>query len=95
MRDEGDVAEEGGFPEERPPKSGGVTPKQAGIAVLGLVLVIFALLNFDRVEVNFILFSTRARVVTVIVVSALLGFGVGWFVGRPSRAERKRLRDKD
>jgi ABC-type anion transport system duplicated permease subunit len=30
------------------------------------------------------------RVVTVIAISALLGFAVGWFVGRPSRAERKR-----
>jgi hypothetical protein len=30
----------------------------------------------------------------VILVSALLGFGVGYVVGRPSRAERKRMRER-
>jgi len=71
--------------------SSGVSAKRviAGIAIL--VLVIFAIANFQRVEVNFLLFTTRARVVTVIVVSGLLGFLAGWFVGRPSRAERKAM----
>lgn len=82
---------------ERPP--GGEPVRRAGasaklvLAVLvALLLVIFATANFKPVEVNFLLFSTRARVVTVIVVSALLGFVVGWLAGRPGRAEREAMR---
>ena len=61
--------------------------------VVAIVLVVFAALNFRPVRVNFVLFTTRARVVTVIVVAALLGFLVGWFVGRPGREERRHLRE--
>jgi uncharacterized integral membrane protein len=63
------------------------------VVVAAVVLVVFAALNFRPVRVNFLLFTTRARVVTVIVVAAALGFVVGWFVGRPSREERRHLRD--
>jgi uncharacterized integral membrane protein len=73
----------------------GPTPKQIVIAILALVLLIFAAANFKSVEVNFLFFTTKARVVTVILVSALLGFGAGYVVGRPGRAERKRLREED
>jgi uncharacterized integral membrane protein len=61
--------------------------------VLVIVLVAFAVLNFRPVRVNFLLFTTRARVVTVIVLAALLGFIVGYFVGRPGRDERRHLRE--
>lgn len=74
---------------------GGPTPKQIAIVLLALVLVIFAAANFKSVEVNFLLFTTQARVVTVILVSALLGFAVGHFVGRPGRAARKRGREEE
>jgi len=92
--DEFDPGQEGSGHQGTGPEavpSGGVSAKQviAGIAIL--VLVIFAIANFQRVEVNFLLFTTRARVVTVIVVSGLLGFVAGWLVGRPSRAERKAM----
>ena len=75
-----------------PQEQSGVRPRQVIIAVAGLILVLFAALNFGEVKVNFLVFSTRARVVTVIVVSALLGFVAGYFSGRPSREDRKRLR---
>jgi uncharacterized integral membrane protein len=75
-----------------PQPRSGVRPRQVIIAVAGLILVLFAALNFGEVKVNFLVFSTRARVVTVIVVSALLGFVAGYFSGRPSREDRKRLR---
>jgi ABC-type anion transport system duplicated permease subunit len=45
------------------------------------------------VDVNFLFFTARARVVTVIVLSAILGFAIGYYVGRPGRADRKLLRD--
>jgi uncharacterized integral membrane protein len=64
------------------------------VAVLVIVLLVaFAALNFRPVRVNFLLFTTRARVVTVILVAAVAGFVVGWFVGRPTRDERRHLRE--
>ena len=75
-----------------PVPSGGIAPKWVAAAVAILVLAIFAIVNFERVEVNFLVFSTEARLVTVIAVSGLLGFLAGWFVGHPGRAERKAMR---
>jgi uncharacterized integral membrane protein len=63
------------------------------VLAVGIVLVVFAAVNFRPVLVNFVVFEARARVVTVIVVAALLGFVVGWFVGRPPRADRRHLRE--
>ena len=72
-----------------------VTPRRVIIAVLAIVLLIFAIVNFDPVNVNFLLFDSDARLFTVIVVSAALGFVIGYFVGRPSREERRILRRRD
>lgn len=72
----------------------GPNPRIVLAIVLAIVLIAFAALNFRPVRVNFLVFTTRARVVTVIVVAALLGFVVGWFVGRPRREERRHLRER-
>ena len=71
----------------------GVSARQVLIFLLVLVLIIFGVANFKIVEVNFLLFTTEARVVTVIVVAAILGFVAGYFVGRPGREDRKALRN--
>lgn len=93
--DEGDFADRGnggtGPPEGR--RTGGISARQVLIFVLVLVLIIFGVANFKIVEVNFLFFTTRARVVTVIVVAAILGFIAGYFVGRPGREDRKVLKD--
>jgi uncharacterized integral membrane protein len=68
------------------------TAKLVLAVLVALLLLIFAAVNFKPVEVNFLLFTTRARVVTVIAVSALLGFLAGWLVGRSGRAGRETLR---
>jgi len=68
------------------------TAKLVLAALVAILVLVFAAVNFKPVEVNFLLFTTRARVVTVIVVSALLGFVVGWLSGRPGRAEREAMR---
>ncbi|MEW6058798.1 MAG: LapA family protein [Actinomycetota bacterium] len=86
----GERVEHGGERVER----GGPSPKLIASAVFALILIVFAAANFKRVEVNFLLFTTKARVVTVILVAAALGFIVGYFVGRPGRAERKRMREE-
>jgi uncharacterized integral membrane protein len=71
----------------------GPNPRIVAAVLVVVVLVVFAALNFRPVRVNFLAFTTRARVVTVILVAAGLGFVVGWFVGRPAREERRHLRE--
>ena len=75
--------------------SSGITAKHVIIAILAIVLLVFAIANFKQVRVNFLVFDTDARLVTVIVVAAALGFVIGFFVGRPNRVQRKRLKDWD
>jgi uncharacterized integral membrane protein len=82
-----------GGPVEAP--SSRITAKQVIIAILAIVLIVFAVANFRQVRVNFLLFDTDARLVTVIVVAAALGFVIGYFVGRPNRLQRRHLREWD
>lgn len=72
-----------------------VTPRRVVIAIFAMLLLVFAVVNFDPVNVNFLLFDSDARLFTVIAVSAALGFVIGYFVGRPSREERRILRRRD
>jgi uncharacterized integral membrane protein len=76
-----------------PPRSG-ISPRQVIIVLFAIVLIAFAIANFEYVRVNFLLFDTRARLVTVIVVAAALGFVIGYFVGRPTREQRRWLRKR-
>ena len=92
MRREGDPGMDQG-PDGPPVQRSGPSAKWIGIIVAAVLLVIFALQNSERVDVDFFVFDTQARVITVIVVAALLGFVIGFFVGRPSKAERRRMRE--
>jgi uncharacterized integral membrane protein len=73
----------------------GITAKQVIVAILAIVLIVFAVANFKQVRVNLLLFDTDARLVTVIVVAAGLGFVIGYFVGRPNRLQRRYLKERD
>lgn len=84
----------GGRSEPAPPRSG-ISFRQVLIAILAVILIAFGIANFDKVEVNFLLFDSDARLVTVIVVAAGLGFVIGYFVGRPGRLQRKYLKQRD
>lgn len=77
------------------PARSGITPRQILIGLLGLLLVVFAIANFDRVQVNFLLFQTQARVITVVAVAGALGLVIGYLMGRPTREERRYLRKRD
>jgi uncharacterized integral membrane protein len=85
----------GGRSEPLPPPRSGISFRQVVIAILAVVLIAFGIANFDTVRVNFLLFDTQARLVTVIVVAAGLGFVIGYFVGRPGRLQRKYLKQRD
>ena len=77
------------------PKRAGIRPRHVVIVLFAIVLIAFAIANFVPVRVSFLLYETRARLVTVIVVAAALGFVIGYFTGRPTRLQRKWLRRRD
>jgi uncharacterized integral membrane protein len=56
--------------------------RQITIAVIGIVLLVFALVNLENVRIDFVADDVRAPLVLVIVICAALGFVIGWFVGR-------------
>jgi uncharacterized integral membrane protein len=82
---------------DRPPPEGraGIAPRQVLIAIFALLLIVFAVANFKPVQVNFLVFQTRARVITVVAVAGALGFLIGYLVGRPTREQRRYLRKRD
>ena len=82
----------GGRSAPLPPPRSGVSFRQVVIAIVAVILIAFGVANFDTVRVNFLLFDSQARLVTVIVVAAGLGFVIGYFVGRPGRLQRKYLK---
>jgi uncharacterized integral membrane protein len=59
----------------------------AGVLIAALV-TLFAVLNFDEVEVNWILGTWETPLIVVIAVTFLLGLGAGWSVGASRRRNR-------
>lgn len=69
-----------------PPKSGRRRAGMLPAAIAGGLAVLFAVLNLQRVQMDWIVTSTRTPVIVVIAVFAALGFVVGAFVaGRRHR----------
>jgi uncharacterized integral membrane protein len=62
-----------------------------GLALgLGGLVAVFAILNVDEVEVNWIVTTTSTPLIVVIVVSALLGAGIDRGLGVRSRRRKRR-----
>jgi uncharacterized integral membrane protein len=51
--------------------------KRAAGAVAGVIALLFAALNFDEVDVNWVVDSFQTPLIIVIAVSFVLGAGVG------------------
>jgi uncharacterized integral membrane protein len=54
--------------------------------VLGALTVVFAVLNLEQVEVNWIVGVWRTPLIVVILVSVLLGVAIGFIFSRRHRA---------
>ena len=79
-------------PKKKKGSGGGILAKEnrravAG-ALIGGVIAIFAVLNFEKVEVNWILGTWETPLVIVIAVSFLLGAAFGYFASQ-RRTKRK------
>jgi len=54
--------------------------------VIGVLLLLFVVQNSEQASVNFMFIDANVPVWFVIVLSAILGFVAGWFVGRSPKA---------
>ena len=76
---------------QRSGRSNAETTRLAVALVAGGLIAVFAVLNTDEVEVNWILGTAQTPLILVIVVSLLVGGLVGYVAARRgSRARRKR-----
>lgn len=56
--------------------------RQALAFGLGALSVLFAVLNFDEVKVNWIIATWQTPLIVVIVISMLVGAAIAYVVGR-------------
>ena len=89
--DPGSSRDQGGARAPETVPRSGIRPRWIVAGIVAVALLIFAIQNSERVDVDFLVFDAQVRVVADIVVSAALGFVVGWLLGRPSRAQRKAM----
>jgi uncharacterized integral membrane protein len=59
-----------------------VSRKQATIAVVMVVVIVFALLNFQDVTMHWIVGTTHTPLIILVAVCLLIGLGVGFVVGQ-------------
>jgi len=75
----------------KPGRSGAETTRLAVALVAGALIAVFAVLNTDEVEVNWIIGTAKTPLIIVIVVSLAVGAALGYFLARRG-AKRKRSR---
>jgi uncharacterized integral membrane protein len=88
----GDPLEPMGAPPPKKRSGGGPIAKEnrravAGV-IIGAVVAVFAVLNFDKVDVNWIFGTWQTPLVIVIAASFLLGAVFGYFASQ-RRTKRK------
>jgi uncharacterized integral membrane protein len=85
------MADEPQRPQRRPPTRENQM-RLIGALVIAAVLIIFAVQNRNDVRVSFLFFHWDARVIYLIIVSALLGMLVAYLLGRRRRRTRREER---
>jgi uncharacterized integral membrane protein len=75
-------------PQRRPPTRENQM-RLIGALVIAAVLIIFAVQNRNDVRVSFLFFHWDARVIYLIIVSALLGMLLAYLLGRRRRRARR------
>jgi uncharacterized integral membrane protein len=62
--------------------------RAGAIAVLAIVITLFAVFNLDEVKVSYVFGSGKAPLIIVIVISALVGIVITYFAQRVPRKRR-------
>ena len=82
------MADEPQRPQRRPPTRENQM-RLIGALVIAAVLIIFAVQNRNDVRVSFLFFHWDARVIYLIIASALLGMLLAYLLGRRRRRVRR------
>ena len=80
-------------PGDKPEKAANTRLVAAGI--LGVLATVFAVLNLDEVEVDWLIGSWQTPLIVVIVVSMLLGAGIDRLLVRRARKRKEIKRRSD
>ena len=62
-----------------------IRPKHVVFGIVVVILAVFALVNTEEVNVDFVVADANSALIVVIVVSAALGALVGWLAPRLRR----------
>ena len=88
------VGSAGGGPEGQPAKRPRASRREQArtvvVVALAAVMTLFAVLNFDKVEVNWLLGTWSTPLIIVIAISFLLGAAVGFLLARRRRGPTRR-----
>jgi uncharacterized integral membrane protein len=68
----------------------GLGGKAITLIVAGLLLLIFVLQNLDDANIDFLFWDWDVAIAVAIVLSAALGFVIGWLFAWMRRRERKK-----
>jgi uncharacterized integral membrane protein len=77
-------------PEDKPDRAG--STRTAAAAVLGGIAAVFAVINLDDVEVNWLVGSWQTPLIVVIGLSILLGAGLDRLLVRRARKRKQAAR---
>lgn len=59
--------------------------RQVGVLVLAALGILFSVVNFDKVGVNWLIGTWQTPLIVVIAVSILVGASIGFSIGRRRR----------
>lgn len=88
------MSEETNVPNQEPVKEGKVSSKQKAVLIISVVLVIaviaFVVQNSNRVEIEFLMFRTRIRIVYLMLFSALGGIAGSYVFAKWRKSKKKK-----
>jgi uncharacterized integral membrane protein len=63
-------------------------PKQVLLAICGVLLFLFFVLNFQKVKVHLLVATVDMPLIIALAIAAVLGWALGWAVPRLRRDHR-------
>ena len=74
---------------QRSEKPSPITPRRVLVGLLVAAAAAFVIQNTQPIDVSWLFFGFEAPLWLTTVILLVVGFVVGWFVGRPSRRDRR------
>ena len=72
---------------QQPARSSPITPRRVVVVLLIAAAVAFVVQNTETTQISWTLFQFDAPLWLLTIVLLVIGFVIGWFVGRPNRKD--------